>query len=332
MIFPLLNGVYSFARVPITWTLFFINLIIYLYTAGISEHVQIELEQVLKDEVYSTTQGLLFAGYIEDHKSRYPASLQKLANNSLTSLDLDHRRLLGTMAMRDASFLADADQLKMTGDAVAFSWWKKKFTELEDLRDSHPSYKLGLVHSDASLSQMISYQFMHSGMSHFLGNMIFFLLFASNLELIIGGLGVLVVYLLSGLFAALVFLLASESSAVPLIGASGAVSGVMAMFCVLMWHRSVRYIFFLFIPRRGFSGFIFLPAWLTLLLWFLSDLAGHWGSPSELGGVAYAAHLGGEMGGVLIGVIVLLTRYLMGQPILPEKLPIVTKPIFTQGQ
>jgi membrane associated rhomboid family serine protease len=330
MIFPLLNGIYSFARAPVTWFLFFINLTIFLYTASPSEQIQKDIEVVLKDELFTTTQGLLFANYIQDHSSRYPASLQKLAQNSLQSLDLDHRKLLGTMAIRDTSFLADARELRMTGDSVAYEWWQNKFERLQELRSDHPSYRLGVVQAEATLTQMLSYQFMHSGMSHFIGNMIFFLIFGTSLELIVGGLGLLTVYLISGLFAAVVFLLTSDSSAVPLIGASGAVSGVMALLCVLLWHRSVRYVFFLFVPKRGFAGYIFLPAWLTLILWFLSDLAGHWATPTELGGVAYAAHLGGELCGILIGLILLFMRRAKNQPLLPEQLPIETKPVFTQ--
>jgi membrane associated rhomboid family serine protease len=155
---------------------------------------------------------------------------------------------------------------------------------------------------------MITYQFSHSGFSHFLGNMLFFLIFASTLEVMVGGLALLILYLCFGVFAALFFLVLSEVSAVPLIGASGAISGLMAFFCVLAWSTRVRYGYFLFLPRREFAGTVNLPAWITLLFWSLSDLAGLWSTPSELGGVAYSAHLGGELIGAIAALILVALR------------------------
>lgn len=330
MIFPLLNGVFSFFRAPVAWTLFFINLLVYIFTSANADILQIKIEKVLKDDLFSVTQGLLFANFIDDHHGRYPASLQHLAESSLNSPELEHRRLLGMMAMRDTSFLENANKLISKGDRVAFGWWKKKFSEVQALREEHPSYQMGVMQNVQGFKQFLTYQFMHSGVSHFAGNMILFLIFGTSLEVVVGGLGLLVTYLASGIFAALVFLLVSGSSAAPLVGASGAISGIVALFCILFWQRNVRYIFFLFIPKRGFSGMVYLPAWLTLVLWLLSDVAGHWATPAELGGVAYSAHLGGQFCGILIGLVILSLRYWRGHPYLAQNLLIDTKPAFTR--
>lgn len=331
MIFPLLNGVFSFFRAPVTWALFFINLAVYIFTSANSEILQSKIEKTLKDDLFSTTQGYLFANFIDDHQARYPASMQKLAESSLNSIELDHRRLLGAMAMRDTSFLDSANQLILKGDPIAFNWWKKIFFKMQVLREAHPSFQMGVIQNNSDVSRYFSYQFMHSGISHLAGNMILFLIFGTSLEVMIGGLGLLMTYLLSGIFAALIFLLFSGSSAAPLIGASGAISGVVALLCILLWQKNVRYVFFLFIPKRGFAGTIYLPAWLTLVLWIFSDIAGHWSTPIELGGVAYSAHLGGELCGILIGVLILSLRYFSGHPYLSQNLSIDTKPIFTRS-
>jgi membrane associated rhomboid family serine protease len=330
MIFPLLNGILSMARAPITWILFFINLVVFVVTFTSSEKSQGELESYLKDEAFSRTQGVVFARFIESHSSRYPASMQYLAQKALHSKELDKRSIMGGMAMRDSLFLREADNFRVPGDQVAFGWWHEKFKDLTEVRDLHPSYSLGLTQNEDGFLRWITYQFAHSGVSHFVGNMIFFLIFASSLEVVIGSLGLLVVYLASGICAALMFISMNEASAIPLIGASGAISGLMAFFSVMFWNRGVRYAFFLLVPRRGFAGLVYLPAWLTLILWMLSDVAGHWATPSELGGIAYSAHLGGELSGVIMALSLIGLRHLRGQPLLPEKLPFETKPIFTR--
>lgn len=330
MIFPILNGVQSLLKAPITWLIFFLNLAVFVGTFNESERSQIALEDYIRDSAFSETQGLVFARYIEEHASRYPASLQVLAQKSLSSSENDRRQILGSMALRDNTFLANVSNLTDgPGDPVAFQWWQHKVKDLKEVRDAHPSYALGLTNENSDFVHWITYQFSHSGVAHFVGNMVFFLIFASSLELVVGSLGLLVIYLMSGIAAALMFLATSDASAIPLIGASGAISGIVAFFCALMWQRGVRYAYVLFIPRRGFAGIIYLPAWVTLGVWVLSDIAGQWATPPELGGIAYSAHLGGELCGVLAALILFGIRKFRGQPMLPNELPFETKPVLT---
>ena len=140
--------------------------------------------------------------------------------------------------------------------------------------------------------------------------MLFLLIFGAALERQIGGLGFLVVFVLSGTFAAGVFALMTGVTSSPLVGASGAISGIMALYCALNWRQPARYFYWLFLPFRGYMGFVYLPAWVGLALWAVNDVAGYVGSLPELGGVAHTAHLGGEVAGLLTGVtLVLLRRY-----------------------
>jgi membrane associated rhomboid family serine protease len=331
MIFPILGGVLSIFRAPATWALFLMNLFVFFMTAQDAKVGQEQLEKYLQDENFAIEQGYIYARYIESQKGRYPASLNFLSSEVLSSGDLNKRQLLAGMALRDTHFLAEALTLDVGGDQVAYGWWRKKFVELLDARESHPSYGLGVTQStEQDLYRWITYQFTHSGGAHLIGNMAFFLIFASSLELVIGSLGLVAVYIFSGIFAALTFSLLNESSAIPLIGASGAVSGVMALFCLLLWNRGVRYMFFLLIPKRGYVGLVYLPAWVTLVLWFLSDLAGHLATPPVFGGVAYSAHLGGQFCGLVMGLSIMLIRRLRGQALLQDNLGVDTQPIFTR--
>lgn len=312
MILPFFNGILSFRQVPMAWALFFINLFVYLMTFHEVNVLQEKIESYLKDDTYSRIQGQVFSHYIHDNGDRYPASLRGLADRALDHNGQSHLRLLGSLAMRDSLFLKEASQLQIRGDEVALEWWRKKFAEISQARDEHPSYNLGVTQTERGFERLLSYQFSHGGFSHFLGNMLFLLLFASCLEPIVGSVALLLLYLSSGVAAALSFIIMSEPSAIPLIGASGAVSGMMAFFCLLFWNRRVRYIYFLLIPKKEFAGFVLLPAWVVLGLWVISDLAGLWATPSEFGGIAYSAHLGGELFGALLG--------LLARPFLPSRM------------
>src|SRR6185312_3977421 len=166
----------------------------------------------------------------------------------------------------------------------------------------HPSFMLGLNAEDNSFTSWISYIFVHSGWVHFFGNMVFLLIFGAMLEIQIGGLGMLVVFVLSGTVAAGTFALMTGVTSSPLVGASGAISGVMTLYCVLNWSKPTRFFYWFFLPLRGFMGMVYLPAWVAILLWGANDLAGYLGTVPELGGVAHTAHLGGEGAGILVGL------------------------------
>ncbi len=319
MIFPLLAGFQSIFRAPVTWALFFLNLAVLVYTYVPAQKSQIVLENELRQPAFSQMQGLVFAHYIKSNPTRYLASVVNLANRAVEPGGRDGREILGGIAVRDNGFINRSTRLTDNiGDPIAFNWWKKKVAEFKSVRDADPSYQLGVTAAHNDLKHWITYQFVHSGVAHFSGNMLFFLIFGCSLEMIFGGLAVLVIYLMSGIAGAMMFMTVNHGSAIPLIGASAAISGIAAFFCVMLWTRPVRYIYFLFIPKRDYVGFAYLPAWITLVLWMLSDIAGQWATPPGLGGIAYAAHFGGELCGIAAALILLSMRKIRGQPLLPE--------------
>lgn len=287
-----------------------------------SSQTQKEIESLVRDDTFSKLQGRFYSHFVNQEAERYPASLSLLADQVISDNDAYSAKLMGGLAYRDHHFIERGDLVSYKGDQVAWAWWKKKFVEMKNLRDIHPSYNLGLMHSNMWSPSWFTYQFVHSGALHFIANMAFLLIFAGALEVLFGGFLVLSVYLLSGLFAALVFVLLGEGSAVPLIGASGSVSGIMAFFAVVFWNRMVCFLYFLFIPIRGYAGFVYLPAWVTLLMWSLSDLSGLFSTPKAFGGVAHSAHLGGLLAGLIIGLIFMYVRKLKGQSLDYETCPV----------
>jgi membrane associated rhomboid family serine protease len=139
--------------------------------------------------------------------------------------------------------------------------------------------------------------FLHGGWLHLIGNMWFLWIFGNNVEDSMGSFRYLGFYLLSGLAAAAAQTLASPSSAIPMVGASGAISGVMGAYVILYPKVRVHMLVFL----GFFITTIVVPAYLMLGYWFLIQILG--GLPTigdDKGGVAFWAHAGGFIAGAIL--------------------------------
>jgi rhomboid family protein len=138
--------------------------------------------------------------------------------------------------------------------------------------------------------------FLHGGWFHLIGNMWFLWVFGNNVEDSMGHFRFLAFYLLCGLAAAAAQTFVNPSSAIPMVGASGAISGVMGAYIVLYPRVRVHMLVFLgiFITR------IVVPAYLMLGYWFLLQIVGGGLASEEGGGVAFWAHAGGFIAGALL--------------------------------
>ena len=145
---------------------------------------------------------------------------------------------------------------------------------------------------------LISSMFLHGSWMHLLGNMWFLWLFGNNIEDSMTRPRFITFYLLCGLGAALAQVLAEPSSAIPMVGASGAISGIMGAYLVLFPRVRV----FTIVPLGFYATNIALPAWVMLFYWaFLQFAGGITSSISpQTGGVAFWAHLGGFIAGVAL--------------------------------
>jgi membrane associated rhomboid family serine protease len=145
---------------------------------------------------------------------------------------------------------------------------------------------------------VLTSMFLHGGWMHLLGNMWFLWIFGNNVEDSMGHARFVVFYLVCGVVAALAQVFVSPSSGIPMVGASGAISGVMGGYLVL--YPRVRV--FCIVPIGFIPLSIALPAWTMLIYWMvLQGLGGLTGLLSEeRGGVAFWAHLGGFLAGVIL--------------------------------
>jgi membrane associated rhomboid family serine protease len=167
----------------------------------------------------------------------------------------------------------------------------------------------------------VTSMFVHAGIMHLLGNMIFLFLFGCCVEDMIGRGRFLLYYLLGGLAAEWAFIAVTPehfASGIPLGGASGAISACLGMYLLLRTHSDIEFKYFyfwwLFLLRFG-SGEFAVPAWMAIGFWFLKDL--FWMIlgrlyPQAGGGVAFGAHVGGLLAG--LGLVALNLRFFKPKP------------------
>ena len=155
---------------------------------------------------------------------------------------------------------------------------------------------------------LIFSMFMHGGIAHIAGNMLFLWIFGDNVEDRMGHVRYLIFYLVCGVLASLahvfttvMFATEPGSLLIPSLGASGAISGVLGGYLLLYPTRRVTVILFRFLTE--------VPAYVAIGIWFAFQLISGFLGGSQLGGVAYAAHIGGFVAGLL-----LIKLFTIGRP------------------
>ncbi len=169
-------------------------------------------------------------------------------------------------------------------------------------------YDWGLVPanltSGGGVPTLFTSMFLHGGWMHLAGNMLFLWIFGDNLEDEMGHGGFLLFYILSGIAAALAQVMADPASPIPMVGASGAIAGVMGGYLLLFPKARVDVLFIFVIIFRIFP----ISAWIVLGVWFALQLFSGVSIPGDQGGVAYWAHAGGFLGGLILTLPAFLRR------------------------
>lgn len=165
-------------------------------------------------------------------------------------------------------------------------------------------YSYGLLPTDIihfKFKPLITHMFIHADLGHIIGNMLFLWVFGNNVEDSLGKLNYMIFYILSGLGSALlqsIVSIFSGNTDIPMIGASGAISGILAAYMRLFPYSRILAV----IPPFIFLFFT-LPAWFFIGYWFILQLVAAVFLPTEFGGIAWYAHIGGfVMGWFLVGI------------------------------
>lgn len=160
--------------------------------------------------------------------------------------------------------------------------------------------------SGQDLFTLLTSMFVHGGWAHIIGNMMFLWVFGDNVEDAFGHLGYLIFYLVTGLAASAAHILLDAGSTIPSVGASGAISGVLGAYIVFFGSNPIRVLIAYFITV--------VPAWIMIGLWAIQQFIATYGSiaaTEQTGGVAYAAHAGGFIAGLVLAIAL---RGTLGRP------------------
>lgn len=165
-------------------------------------------------------------------------------------------------------------------------------------------WAFGLVPSQASLVSAVTSMFLHAGFLHLAGNMLFLWIYGDNMEDEMGHWPFALFYVVSGIAAGFAHVASAPFSDVPLVGASGAIGGVMGAYLLLYPKARVDVLFILLIFFRIFP----IPAWIVLAFWFATQILSGAATPADGGGVAYWAHIGGFVAGIVLALPLFLRR------------------------
>ncbi len=233
----------------------------------------------------------LYVAYLEAQGRPMPAS----ASAEHLS-EKEHRMLLHGRIEGDGRFLSRMESgAAFGGDRKRFYKWRRLRTEYEKLRSRSVSFRFGLKPAKPTALTFISYMFLHGSFSHLLGNMVFLWIMGCLIEAGCGRAVFLLEYLLGGVLAAGLYCLVYSHSRVPLVGASGAIAALMGIFTVLYGRRRIR----IFYSLGFYFSTITIPAIVVLPCWVGNELFQlFFSGPSH---VAYMAHVGGLLGGALMG-------------------------------
>lgn len=273
----------DWSRPPwITAALVLINLLVFVFYQGDDDRHLAEAVKIYHSSHLLKLEQPLYERYRAEH-NEMPA-------------DFEDESELHWHLMLDRGFdayLKDYWQTQEAADIQRLAQWQKSRLAFESERNQVSSFHAGLTPSEGRWWTYATSVFLHGGWDHLVGNMVFLLLFGLTLEVALGPLLYSVLYLVCGVAAGGLHVLLHSSSTVPLIGASGAISGLMGMYVGLYRFQKIRFFYSIFF----YFGELRAPALLVLPLWLCKEIYGYYFTDSN---IAYMAHTGGLLAGALV--------------------------------
>ncbi len=212
----------------------------------------------------------------------------------------DYRLLFNIVSDQDFYSHLDANSYNLFSLNYLEKWAVPRLEIHRQIR-SVSSLAFGLIPKDLSVVTVISHQFLHGSIMHLLGNMFFLIICGFAVEAAIGHVRFLLYYLTSGIAGGLLFTFMDPSSSQPLVGASGAISGVMAMYLGVFRFKKIEFFYWFFV----FVGYFRAPALLILPFYIGKELYSYFHDTGS--NVAFMAHIGGFIAG---GVLMALTYFI----------------------
>lgn len=276
-------------------------LVFFLYQSQDSKLIDRAVEQYL-DADLAQLEAPVYLDYLERRIRLKQDDRMELATAVAEAIERRDSEWLAYIILLDPGFyvmLVDEGKLFWHNDTY-FEWKDVRTNIVESYIDQISSRRLGLIPADVQLSDLVGYQFLHGGIGHLLGNMVFLFLLGFTVERALGRSKYLIAYLLCGVLSGLFFTAFDRQSLVPLVGASGSISGLMGMYVAIFGLQKIRFFYFLGVYFNYFTA----PALAILPIWIGKEIYDYW--LGEASRIAYMAHAGGLVAGA--GMVWLLGK------------------------
>lgn len=262
-----------------------------------------ELAQKLTDPEFIAVQSYLYENYVKEMRPKewsywtrkYYTRRDQMKGNEINEFWYQ-------ISFKDGNFLSQVKTQKAYPDLTRYKKWEKNFNELEDFQKRDFSGLFGVSNYGKTWSHYITYQFIHSGFLHMISNMMILILFGILIEIQMGSVVVLILYLVGGSIGAAFYDLTTGSNLAPLIGASGSVSALLAFYLFTEPRKYVRFFYFFF-PAEGNFGDIYLSKWWLVPLLIINDVNAVLTVPDWSLNVAHTAHIGAILFGSAMALI-----------------------------
>jgi len=212
---------------------------------------------------------------MKDKQRGYRAALQKLIVDGAFLKQLQNNQIIRT-------------------DNPKFTQWQQRYKEFNRLKERIVKYRFGLKPYDYNLESLVIHNFLHDSVNHLVLNMIFLFMFGFIIELAIGRAAYLFVFLSSGIMSAFTLVLINPQSAHWVVGASGAIAGLVGFYTMLYGLRKIKFFYSVIV----YFGYVTAPALMLLPVWLIYELINQFyfsdqvSNLSHIGGLAFGAFLG----------------------------------------
>lgn len=233
-------------------------------------------------------------------------AVRKWLDKDFRRLDAPRQFVLQRLLLRmqeDKDFMVRLHDGQIVGaDNAAFNAWQEERKRFETLTFEPVNKKYGFTPVEHRPETFLTYMFLHADVGHLFGNMLFLFLVGFTVEMALGSMLYLLCYVLTGLAAVGLFWAFNPAGTLPLVGASGAIAGIMGMYAGIFGLRKIRFFYSLLF----YFDYVQAPALIMLPAWVANELYQMWSMPDS--NVAFMAHVGGLLSGGLLAVI--LQRFL----------------------
>jgi len=304
LILPLENSL-SWRKPPIlTLSLIIINVLVFVLYQSQDDRKLEEIYNAYDDSNLAQLEAYHYVDYLERFPMRFHSDYVEYISQSL---EQHGPGSIADAIAIDLEYVQFLDKYKnVIWDEQDSQWWQEtRYNFYHEEIKKLSNFAYGFIPAEYELHTLFTSQFLHGSWGHLFGNMLILFILGFGLERILSKIKLLILYLLTGVISTVTYSMFTQDSLITLVGASGAISGLMGIFVGVYGLQKIRFFYFIGIA----FGYFRFPALIILPIWVANELIQHFTYIDS--NVAYFAHIGGLVSG---GVLAFIFRQSWLQP------------------